>query len=484
MVADVTRRSLVLAGGGMRVAYQAGVIRALTDAGLSFEHADGTSGGTINLAMLLSGVNPADMCDRWRALDVTKFVSLPALDRYLHGPDILAWGDASGVRDHVFPSLGIDIEAIRTSNALAGTFNVCNFSRKVVETIPHQAMTVDLLVAGISLPIFMPPVNINGAWYTDAVWITDANVAEAVRRGADEIWLVWCIGNTTEYYAGTFHQYVHMIEMSAAGALNAQLAAIAQRNASSAQPVVVHVIKPEFPLPLDPDFYLGRITADTLVDSGYSDAARYLATMTPGGVPLTPEVTQMRVPPPSVTFREQMQGPVRLNGANPATLVMRASIIVRDIERFVADPSHTGTIVGDIDFAPIGMRMPASRGAFNLFSPTDQPDLKLMIYELGFRHDGRRYYLAGEKRVRQGPVTDLWRETTTLYVTLHEGDDAKGPVIGDGTLRLGVGDLAKLATTMHALDAGGIGGSAAAVARFGEFFMGELWKTYGPGHHG
>ena len=49
------RRSLVLAGGGMRVAYQAGVIRALAEAGVAFEHADGTSGGIINLAMLLSG---------------------------------------------------------------------------------------------------------------------------------------------------------------------------------------------------------------------------------------------------------------------------------------------------------------------------------------------------------------------------------------------------------------------------------------------
>ena len=35
------KRSLILAGGGMRVAYQAGVIRALLEAGLTFAHADG-----------------------------------------------------------------------------------------------------------------------------------------------------------------------------------------------------------------------------------------------------------------------------------------------------------------------------------------------------------------------------------------------------------------------------------------------------------
>ena len=52
----MTRRSLILAGGGMRVAYQAGVIKALAEAGIDFDHVDGASGGTINLAMLLSAL--------------------------------------------------------------------------------------------------------------------------------------------------------------------------------------------------------------------------------------------------------------------------------------------------------------------------------------------------------------------------------------------------------------------------------------------
>ena len=35
------RRALILAGGGMRVSYQAGVLRALAEAGLHFLHGDG-----------------------------------------------------------------------------------------------------------------------------------------------------------------------------------------------------------------------------------------------------------------------------------------------------------------------------------------------------------------------------------------------------------------------------------------------------------
>src|SRR5204862_2715563 len=96
------RRSLILAGGGMRVAYQAGVLRALEEEGLAFFHADGTSGGTINLAMLLSGLTPAEMCERWRTLDVHDFVSFLRLKRYLRG---LAWpsfGGAAGLLGKVY----------------------------------------------------------------------------------------------------------------------------------------------------------------------------------------------------------------------------------------------------------------------------------------------------------------------------------------------------------------------------------------------
>ena len=55
------------------------------------------------------------------------------------------------------------------------------------------------------------------------MWVKDANVTEALRRGADEVWLVWCIGNSPYWGDGPLEQYVHMIEMSANGALFAEL---------------------------------------------------------------------------------------------------------------------------------------------------------------------------------------------------------------------------------------------------------------------
>src|ERR1700704_1649139 len=80
------RRALILPGGGMRVAYQAGAVKALYDSGLRFFFADGASGGTINLAALLSGITPDDLCRRWRNLDVTGFVSPRPFKTYLRFP--------------------------------------------------------------------------------------------------------------------------------------------------------------------------------------------------------------------------------------------------------------------------------------------------------------------------------------------------------------------------------------------------------------
>jgi predicted acylesterase/phospholipase RssA len=492
------RRSLILAGGGMRVAYQAGVLRALDEAGLEFEHADGTSGGIINLAMLLSGQSPEEMCRRWREVDVRRFASFLPLHEYLDVGRLPALGDADGIRAEVFPALGIDVERIRAAAGIQGTFNVCNFDRKVSEAVPHQQVDLDLLVAGISLPIFTPPVLVGGARYLDAVWIRDANLMEAVRRGAEELWVVWCIGNHAQYRDGPFQQYVHMIELSANGSLFGELERIAELNdrirageavGGRSAPIRLHLVKPAVPLPLDPDLYLGHIDTATLIAMGYQDAHHYLDGIDPEGLPLGPEVTRMRDPRLGISFREVMAGGFSLGATDPragreageaagTTLTMRVAIDIDDLDRFIEDPDHQGRLSGTVSFPPLGDELLATRGIFNLFSPGAEAGSRRMVYELGLRHQGRDLYLAGRKEVKDDFGPDLLADTTTLFTTLHEGRSTSGPVIGAGTLRLGIRELKDLAGTMHATNAAGPREAAEALARFGRFFLGELWKTY------
>lgn len=496
---DTVKRSLIIAGGGMRVAYQAGVIRALDEAQLGFTHADGTSGGTINLAMMLSGLNSQQMCDRWRTLNIHDFVSFVPAPEYLKAHDMMAMGDADGIIDKVFPHLGIDVDKIHQAQGIDGSFNVCNFTQKTNEAISHQDINLDLLVAGISLPIFMPPVTVNDELYTDSVWIKDANLMEAVKRGAEEIWLIWCIGNTGEYQSGAFNQYVHMIELSANGGLfeefdriediNRQILA-GQSPYGQSQPIRLHVIKPQFPLPLDPDLYLSRINTATLISMGYTDAKHYLATMTNQGIAFDAKATQMQsVNTPGLTFRETMTGNFALGTSDAnvgaeqgkaanTQLAMHAAITIRDMQAFVDDPQHQGQLHGTIDFAPFANGIPAKNGVFNLFSPSDSPDLKYMVYELGFEHEGQSYYLAGKKHVKDDPGFDLWTDTTTLYTQLHKGNDSSGDVIGAGILTLGMSDLVKLVSTMNATNTRSLREKMSVFTRFGRFFMGDLWDSY------
>ncbi|WP_090442768.1 patatin-like phospholipase family protein [Duganella sp. CF458] len=480
-----TRRALVLAGGGMRVAYQAGAVKALHDEGLRFSHADGVSGGTINLAALLSGESPDSLCSRWRALRPTDFSSMRPVSEYLRLANMRALGSADSMKEKVYPALGIDIDRIRAADGIDASFSVCRFDDKTVVALPHKELDLPRLVAAASLPIFLPAVQTAGTTWTDAVWIKDSNLLACVERGARELWLVWCIGNTPVYRDGAFNQYVHMIEMSALGALHAELATIAAINRRIAngetvwghcEPVVVHIVKPESPLPLDPDFFRGRIDAATLINLGYRDARRALKANRPA--PLDPSATSMREPGVGLSFRETMAGPFKLGSANGGRLAMHATIHIDDMSAFVTSSDHKAGLSGHLDIEPWGRAIPAQSGVFGLFSPSGDPTLTYMVYELGFRHQGSDYYLAGKKHVRLGGPWRLWRETTTLYTQLHKGTDTSGEVIGAGTLSLGVPDLVRLLGTAHATNAPTPSARTNAVWRFFRFFAAELFRTY------
>jgi len=493
------RRSLVLAGGGMRVAYQAGVIHALIEAGLCFDHADGTSGGTINLAMLFSGLSSLEMCERWRTLDVKDFVSLLPVHEYLKAPSLPAMGDADGLVTKVFPHLGVDIIKINAAVGMDGTFNVCNFRTKTNEVVPHNVATLSHLVAGVSLPIFMPAVRIGDDFYTDSVWIKDANVAEAMRRGAEEIWLVWCIGNTPEYHNGAFQQYVHMIEMSANGALFADLERVAELNErirrgespyGHTRPIVVHVIKPKIPLPLDPDYYLGKIHGDTLVGLGYADACEALARVQAGdpASPLDPSATQMLSGKPGVSFREEQDGRF-VTGAHDAARVrddkyvgdpmrMRTSVFVHDLARFQGEPSHGADVVAMLDIPGVGSDIMTRRGRLDLTKAAATRGGTKLHYQLPFVRDGQPYLFEAWKELRDDPGPDMIADMTTTFVRLHRGRAVTDPIVGVGVLETSPARLLAMSKDIHAIHCNSLATAATTVKTFARAWLRALFEEY------
>lgn len=482
-------RALILPGGGMRVAYQAGAVKALHDAGLRYSIADAASGGTMNLAALLGGATPDQLCSRWRSLPVSGFVSPRPLSAYARFPNTGALSGFDGIERRIFPHLGIDPARVRTARGVTATFNVCDFADKVAVPIPQGEITQELLLAGISLPLATPPVQYHGRLWTDAVWIRDCNLLAAVSAGADELWVVWCIGNTPNFHDGLLDQYVHMIEMAAIGRLNDELAAIAARNAThpGARPIRVHVIHPERPIPLDPEFLSGKVDAATLVAYGYRDAMRYLAHAAPEGTPLDPRATKMAEHGRGVTFREQMSGRITFGETDPQRgyddpaafpLTLHGTIDIDDIAAFVIDPDHVGDLVGHIEIQRRGGWLPAITGRFGLFTPTSDPALVYMVYEMAIMLDGRPHCFAGRKHVRIAGPWRLWPATTTLFVQVHAGEGRDGPVVAAGVLRLGVPGLLALLGTLRARGCVGLRSRIWAVGLFFRFFAAELARIF------
>jgi hypothetical protein len=183
-----------------------------------------------------------------------------------------------------------------------------------------------------------------------------------------------------------------------------------------------------------------------------------------------------------LTFRETMSGPVALGATDPEAgaadpnaknLAIHCEIWIDDIDRFVADPEHTGSITGSVEYEAFGGELPVTMGIFNLFSP-GAPSERLMQYRLAFEHDGTPYFLDGAKHVHDDPGVDVWKDTTTLLTVLHEGSGASGPVAGAGILSLGVEALARMMSTMRPHN-----GGIEPMVKFGKVFLGSLWEQYG-----
>lgn len=198
--------------------------------------------------------------------------------------------------------------------------------------------------------------------------------------------------------------------------------------------------------------------------------------------------------PSALSFEEEMAGFIVLGATDPQStglkrrsrgdrLSFHLTIHIDDVDAFLAEPAHLARAEGWVEAAGYGGRQPVERGWFNLFSPGDAPGDREIRYRLWFTDaGGRPLTLSGWKDVRDGPATRMWHDTSTLYTRVLLGHvppdaDAGAEVDGAGTLRIQPMDLAETLKSFRATGSHAVG----ALARFGRFFVGQLWDTYGPG---
>lgn len=199
------------------------------------------------------------------------------------------------------------------------------------------------------------------------------------------------------------------------------------------------------------------------------------------------EHREIRDSAPELFFRETMSGGLSLGTTDPrqgaargrrTPFTFHATILVDDVEAFIEKPEHSARLLARASYAPFGQELLVERGRFNLFRPGDVPGIRLMTYGLPFVSGGRAYYLSGTKTVHDNRGWDLWRDTTRLSCQLHEGEDERGPIVGAGVLSLGLRDVLAIMATMGSRLPEPMGLQAR--LRFGEFFLGSLWRIYAP----
>ncbi len=494
------KRSLIMAGGGLKVGFQAGVLQVwLDEAGLTFDHADGASGGCLNLAMYCQGMSGTQIAENWRNYDpfLPVGVNLEGPGEFAHR---LSYFTYDNFRANVLPRWGIDWNKIRQSQRL-GTFNLFNYSKKRLEVVTHDGMDEDRLISAVSLPMWFPPVVINGDKYIDAVYISDANVDEAIRRGADEIWAIWTVSTRDEWRPGFVAQYFHIIETTADTNFFTTWERIEKNNAEIAagrpgeygRKITLRLLQAEVPI-----HYLFNFSRDRMeeaVNLGVEAARTWcrelgLALNSPPAVTAPP-----RDPTTSLQFTEDMKGFVAPGADFSAgfeagkkadtRLDVHLTIRTEDVDTFVTDPRHEGQISGWVESPLLGGRSPVDRGVFNLFVQAGDSRKKEMRYRVFTRHaDGTPRTVVGTKHVADDKSTpEVWDDTTTLFTAVYrghvaEGADTPAAQVAAGIIRIGLFDFLRQLTTFR-VEGPNIGAQVSALTRFSTLFLGKLTDVYG-----
>jgi cholesterol oxidase len=195
------------------------------------------------------------------------------------------------------------------------------------------------------------------------------------------------------------------------------------------------------------------------------------------GLEFTEKMSGFLVEDAAIDFEQLLTAPE--NRQTPISFVL--TIQSYDLDRMLDQTPHEARLSGVVTAPALANdSLQVSEGLFNLFfSDADEPETRRMWYRFIMTDAaGKQYYFEGYKLIQNEPAYDVWRDTTTLFATIHSGTRADGPVVGKCILRIKPTDfLAQLQTirTNNTSPAEGI----KAIIRFGRFFTGILWSHYG-----
>ncbi len=197
---------------------------------------------------------------------------------------------------------------------------------------------------------------------------------------------------------------------------------------------------------------------------------------------------------PGLVFTESMRGyfSTRVTDADyerglrqgrdeGSSFVFVLTLVADDVRVLVDADDHPARSIGTV-VAPAlsGKPMLVTGGQFNLFvDQPGEPPTRRMRYRMQLRAtDGRVFFVDGFKVIRDDPGFDVWSDTTTLYITVYQGETDEGAVLGRGVLRILPADFARQMRTFQVTNATSGKQKAAGQLAFARVFLGTLFDTY------
>jgi predicted acylesterase/phospholipase RssA len=485
--------ALILAGGGLKVAFQAGVLQVWLDEvkePIGFELADGASGGVFNLAMLCQGMTGTEIADAWRRTVPMKLI----------GPNLLFWRSLltfGRFRKNILRKVwGLDWKTIQAWPKPA-TFNTYNFTATKPRMFEASEMTEDKLIACVSLPGWFEPAKLDGDNYIDAVYYTDANLLEAIDRGATELWVIWTVSTSGRWRNGPFHQYFQIVEAAADSHFNEVRDRIEKSNDLLA---AGKKDEAEFKWPIKIMFLPGKVPIDYMlvfrarplheaVELGVQEARKWCKE---NKIDLKPPKVRRPPDPSTLRFTETMIGHFEVGADDTETgedhgkasgTSLRAHLTVHldGVRNFLKEPKHRAKLSGSIFSDALGGELQVEGGEIELFPLDSDSGLRKLIYRVDFRDGaGHPLTLHGEKYIEKSRGFHPWRQTTTLYTRITRGPD--GVPVGAGVIYITMSTFLHQLVTFRAWGRPntlrGMFAGIWYIVRFQAFFIHQLWRVY------
>lgn len=222
---------LVLAGGSVKGAYQAGVVKAVFESGFRPDSIYGISAGSMNAAYLVNDFGRSfldndgtlnfnqtatDLCDFWmnninspESLALrrgTYDLGMSAIRRNFEG--LL---DTAPLREILYNNIQIRNLNASPIGLKVGAVDITNGS--IVYADPTYEHFLDYVMASSAIPILMPVVNIGGLKkmaFLDGGMRDVAPVKKAINDGATEI---ICVACHTRNIDGGYFQYGNLLAL-------------------------------------------------------------------------------------------------------------------------------------------------------------------------------------------------------------------------------------------------------------------------------